>query len=136
MTTEQPHFLYVEDDPHSREVLQMILTKVMGYTQIHFFENSEDFMTRMQDLPQVPDIIFLDIQIRPMNGYEILTLLRADPIYETVKVVALTASVMVQDVARLQEAGFDGLIGKPVAHKVFPRLVNDIFAGEPVWYIP
>ena len=136
MSTEQPHFLYVEDDPHSREVLQMILTRVMGYKHIHFFENSENFMSRLQELPQVPDVIFLDIQIRPLNGYEILIQLRADPTYQSVKVIALKASVMVQDVARLQETGFDGLIGKPVAHKVFPRLLNDIFAGEPVWYIP
>ena len=136
MSTKQPHFLYVEDDPHSREVLQMILKKVMGYQHIHFFENSENFMDRLRSLPQVPDVIFLDIQIRPQNGYEILTQLRADPAYQSVKVVALTASVMVQDVARLQETGFDGLIGKPVAHKVFPRLLNDIFAGRPVWYIP
>jgi CheY-like chemotaxis protein len=93
-------------------------------------------MTRLQALPQVPDVIFLDIQIRPLNGYEILSQLRADPAYQSVKVIALTASVMVQDVARLQETGFDGLIGKPVAHKIFPRLLNDIFAGEPVWYIP
>ena len=136
MTDEQPHFLYVEDDPHSREVVQMILTKVMGYTQIHFFENSEDFLNRLNSLPQVPDVIFLDIQIRPMNGYEVLALLRTNPIYDTVKVIALTASVMVQDVARLQAAGFDGLIGKPIAHKVFPRLLKDVFEGEPVWYIP
>jgi hypothetical protein len=42
----------------------------------------------------------------------------------------------VQDVARLQEAGFDGLIGKPLAHKVFPRLLEQIMNGEAIWYIP
>ena len=43
---------------------------------------------------------------------------------------------MVQDVQKLQEAGFDGLIGTPIANKVFPRLVKNILAGEAVWYIP
>ena len=43
---------------------------------------------------------------------------------------------MVHDVAQLQKAGFDGLIGKPIAHKIFPRLLESILADEPVWYIP
>jgi CheY-like chemotaxis protein len=84
----------------------------------------------------VPDVIFLDIHIRPIDGYQLLDLLRNEPQYQNSKIIALTASVMVQDVKRLQDAGFDGLIGKPIANKVFPRLVKNILAGEPVWYIP
>lgn len=136
MTDAAPFFLNVEDDTYSREVLALLLSKVMGFQQVAFFENSENFMERLQALPQVPDVIFLDIQIRPQNGYELLDMLRSEPRYQHCKIIALTASVMVQDVKRLQDAGFDGLIGKPIANKVFARLVNNILAGEPVWYIP
>jgi two-component system, cell cycle response regulator DivK len=136
MTETQPFFLNVEDDEYSREVLSVLLSKVMGFQQVEFFGNSENFSDRLQALPQVPDVIFLDIHIRPTDGYQLLDLLRNDPQYKNSKIIALTASVMVQDVKRLQDAGFDGLIGKPIANKVFPRLVNSILAGEPVWYIP
>jgi len=136
MTDMQPFFLNVEDDTYSREVLSLLLSKVMGFQQVEFFENSENFIDRLQALPQVPDVIFLDIHIRPIDGYQLLNLLRNDPQYQHSKIIALTASVMVHDVKRLQDSGFDGLIGKPVVNKVFPRLVNNILAGEPVWYIP
>lgn len=136
MTEQQPFFLNVEDDTFSREVLSLLLSKVMGFQQVEFFETSENFMDKLQALPQTPDVIFLDIQIRPKNGYELLEMLRAHPQYQDCKIIALTASVMVQDVKQLQDAGFDGLIGKPIANKVFPRLVNNILDGEPVWYIP
>lgn len=32
--------------------------------------------------------------------------------------------------------GFDGLIGKPLSHKVFPRLLEQIMSGDEIWYIP
>ena len=136
MTNGKPSFLYVEDDLHSREVVGLILNKIMGFTRIEFFEDSENFLEHVLALPEVPDVIFLDIHVRPLNGYEMLSILRADDRFASSKIIALTASVMVQDVARLQETGFDGLIGKPIAHKLFPRLLENIMAGEPVWYIP
>ena len=136
MTKSQPFFLYVEDDTLSREVLEMILKRIMNYQNLEFFTNSNNFMDNLRRLPQIPDVIFLDISLRPNNGYQVLKWIRADQVYQAVKVVALTASVMVHDVQRLQEAGFDGLIGKPIAHKVFPELLDNILGGEPVWYIP
>ena len=136
MTDAQPSFLYVEDDAFSQQVLRMILTRVMGYSKLTEFEDSKDFMERLKALPEIPTIIFLDIQVQPLNGYEMLKLIRSDATYQASKVIALTASIMPSDVVMLQKVGFDGLIGKPIAHKLFPGLVQKILAGEPVWYIP
>ena len=120
----------------TEEEMEMILKRIMKYSNIEYFDNSENFEDKFLNLPQAPDVIFLDIQIRPHNGYEILPWLRSQPAFQSTKVIALTASVMVQDVTRLQEAGFDGLIGKPLAHKVFPRLLDQIMSGDAIWYIP
>lgn len=136
MSKSQPSFLFVDDDAYSREVLQVILGKVMGYTDVIAFEDSKDFMERLKNLPRIPDVIFLDIQIQPLDGYEMLKLVRSDPTYQNSKVVALTASIMPSDVAHLQQVGFDGLIGKPLVHKIFPGLLRKLLAGEGIWYIP
>ena len=93
-------------------------------------------MERLKALPEKPDIIFLDIQVQPLNGYEMLKLIRSDPDYQDSKVVAVTANIMPSDVSHLQQVGFDSLIGKPLVHKVFPELVRKILAGEQIWYIP
>jgi CheY-like chemotaxis protein len=136
MTESQPLFVYFEDDQKSLEVLEIILNRIMNYSNLVYFTSSENFEAKISDLSTIPDIVFLDIHIEPHSGYEILKWLRENPAYETTKVIALTASVMVQDVSQLQEAGFDGLIGKPIAHKVFPRLIEQILNGESIWYIP
>ena len=136
MSKASPAFLYVEDDPLSRKVIQILLTRELGYSNVAFIENSANFLEKMHALPAIPDVIFLDIQLRPFDGYKMLEMLRAEPLYQKVTIIAMTANVMSYDVENLQRAGFSGLIGKPVMKDVFPQLVAKILAGEPVWYVP
>lgn len=135
MPDAPPTFLYVEDDQLSREIMQLLLVNVLGYTQVAIFENSRDFMARVRALPTAPDVIFLDIQMQPHDGYEMLHMLKGDPAYQSAKIIAMTASVMATDVEALKTAGFDGLIGKPIMRTVFPELLGRILAGESVWFV-
>ncbi len=132
---QQPTFLYVEDDMMSRHVITLMLKDMMGYTNVIIFEDSENFLERVRALPTVPDVIFLDVHIRPHNGFEMLTMLRGEEAYKTATIIAMTASVMAFDVQRLREAGFDGLIAKPVRKKHFPDLLQRILKGESIWFV-
>ena len=135
MLTESPVILCVDDDSMSRDVLQVLLETVMGFPTVSYFENSQDFMTQIHALDVVPTLIFLDIQIRPYDGYEMLSMLRNDPAFSEATIIALTAHVMATDITKFREAGFNGLIGKPLNNRNFPDLVNQILAGEQVWHI-
>lgn len=135
MSEAQPTFLYVEDDFMSREVVKVLMNRVLGYTEFYIFEDSSDFMARVAALPAVPTVIFLDIQLKPHNGYEMLAMLRTDAAYAACKIIAMTANVMATDVDALKEAGFDGLIGKPLDRHLFPDLLNQILNGEAVWFV-
>jgi CheY-like chemotaxis protein len=128
--------LYVEDDPSSRNMLDVLLRRVMKCPNVTIFEDSSDFLNRIATLPTLPDIILLDIHVGPTNGIDLMRLLRTDPRYNKVKIIALTASVTSSEVNDLQKVGFDGLIGKPVKQAVFPQLIDRIIAGDPVWMVP
>ena len=80
-------------------------------------------------------MVFLDIQIEPINGLEMLRLLRSEPAYDQVPVIAMTASVTASEIDQLKEAGFDGMIGKPVRKRLFPELLARVLDGESVWYV-
>jgi len=133
---KEPSILYVEDDPMSREVVELILRDLMGFKDVVYFSDSVNFMERVTALPKVPDVFFLDVQVQPYNGYEMLKMLHADETYKSSQIIAMTASVMATDVEQLREVGFNGLIGKPVRQKIFPKLFEQILAGEPVWFLP
>ena len=47
-------YLYVEDDPLSREALSIIFTRVMKVKQLYILEDSTDFMARDQRPARYP----------------------------------------------------------------------------------
>ncbi len=128
-------YLYVEDDPLSRDVMKLIVENAMDAAHLIIFDDSHDFIARLGALSKRPDLILLDIHVQPLNGFEMLKLLRADERYRAVRVIALTASVMNEEVERLRASGFDGAIAKPLNVWSFPALVRRILNGESVWHI-
>ncbi len=127
-------YLYVEDDPPSRQVMNLIM-RSMGVERYSAFEDSKNFLERLNTLSERPDIILLDIQMNPYNGFEILNMIRSDPNFAQAKIIALTASVMNEEVDQLKRAGFDGAIAKPVEFREFPFLIKRIIQDESVWHI-
>jgi CheY-like chemotaxis protein len=131
----EPVFLYVEDDPASRMVLQMLLTRGLGFSHVNIFENSLNFLERLENLQEKPTIIFVDIHMKPHDGFEMLNMIRTHEAYQNIPVIALTASVMNEEVIRLRSSGFNGAISKPVNQRSFPDLLNQLLDGKEVWHI-
>lgn len=72
--------------------------------------------------------------MEPTNGFEMIHLIRQMPEYQDKPVIALTASVMSEEVEQLRAAGFNGTISKPLPMSEFPALLQRIARGESVWY--
>ena len=134
-TIQNTFFLYVEDNASNVKVVQLLLQKAMGVQNLVIFEHSEDFMTRVKELPERPEVILLDIHVKPYDGFEMLKMLRADAEYDQTRIIAVTASVTNEEVEQLRTCGFDGGIGKPLSLSTFPDLLSRILKGEHVWHI-
>jgi CheY-like chemotaxis protein len=129
----QPTILYVEDDALSREIMHVLLTMQLGYQNVFIFDSSTDFIDKVTALPCKPEIILLDIHIGPYDGFQMLRMLRESPEYETSYVVALTASVMNEEIEALRDAGFNGVLSKPIDPDTFLDMWRLIAAHKPIW---
>lgn len=127
--------LYVEDDPISREVMELLCTLELEGVRLTMFEDSAEFIPRLEALPVQPDIILLDIHIRPINGFEMLSQIRQHADFKDAKVLALTASVMNEEVQLLKQSGFDGGLAKPIDSVDFYDVFLRVVAGEKIWHI-
>lgn len=127
--------LYVEDDAMSREIMAMMLDTIMDASQVTIWESSQNFLEKLKALEPAPTIILLDIHIKPHNGFEMLRMVRSIPTLKGVIAIALTASVMNEEVRQLRLSGFDGAIGKPISVQTFPALLQQLVQGEAVWHI-
>lgn len=130
-----PIIFYIEDDELSREVMHTLLTRGLGYTSVTIFESSSEFEFKLDTLTTIPDVIFLDIHMEPTDGFTILNLLRQRTKYDSTRVVALTASVMNEEVKKLKDAGFNGVIAKPLNYETFPNALRRILDKEDIWSV-
>ncbi len=130
-----PVVLYVEDDPQSRKIMKMLFSGRMKLPHVTIFENSSHFLERAQGLDPKPTVVFLDIHMEPFTGFEMLGMLRALDWASHIPIIAITASVMQEEIHLLRTAGFDGCLAKPVDLSSFPEAFQHIVKGESVWRI-
>ncbi len=80
-----------------------------------------------------PDIIFLDLEMPDLNGYDVLKELHGIPKFSGVPVVAYTSHTSEMGFAR--EAGFHSFLGKPLNSGAFGDQVASIINDRPVWEV-
>ena len=73
----------------------------------------------------IPDLMLLDIQMPGMDGLTFARLLKSDPAYQQLTIVALTALAMKGDEQKVLDSGCDGYITKPIDTRKFPAQVAE-----------
>lgn len=107
--------LLVEDIELNMEIAKELLLQ----TGI-LVETAENGRLAVEKLEQTPegyfDIIFMDIQMPEMNGYEATEAIRASEREDlrTVPILAMSADVFVDDIRHAQAAGMNGHVPKPI----------------------
>jgi two-component system, cell cycle response regulator DivK len=109
MDNGQPAILLVDDFEDGLEMYQEYLT-FRGHRVI-VARNGEDAIVQARE--HRPDVVLLDIRMPGMTGTEAMRVLRADPSFERVPIIALTAHALDGERAAALAAGFDDLIAKP-----------------------
>ena len=74
------------------------------------------------------DLVLLDIQLPKMNGLEVCRSLRARGL--RMPIVALSASVLPEEIARTKAAGFDLFLSKPISPRDLRDAVRRLSPGS------
>ena len=121
--------LIIEDNPGDQKVLQTLLARA-GVD--HVACEGQEVLQTIGEIG-VPDLVFLDLEMPGLNGFQVLRELQSDPNLAQVPVVAYTSHTSEMRVAR--EAGFHSFLGKPLNSAAFGEQVAQIIRGEPVWEV-
>jgi two-component system cell cycle response regulator DivK len=111
--------LIVEDNEKNMKLARDVL-QFHGFRTVETV-NGEDAVIMARE--HLPDLILMDISLPGIDGVEATRQLKDEPSTTTIPIVALTASVLQADRARFEEAGFAGLIAKPIDVLTFPAQV-------------
>ena len=108
------NILLVEDIEINREILLAVLESTK--LDIDCAENGIDAVRIFSENPEKYDLIFMDLQMPEMDGYEATRLIRAQekPKSKTIPIIAMTANVFKDDIERCLQAGMNDHVGKPL----------------------
>jgi len=108
--SERPTILVVEDEPHIRDVLAGLLG-ALGY-RLLMAVSAEQALDVLDVVS--PDLVLTDVHLGAMSGIELCARLKADPRYELMPVVILTAVGDLEARVAGLAAGADDFFTKPV----------------------
>ena len=107
--------LLVEDNELNREIAQEIIS--MTGAEVETAENGKDAVGMMSAAKkEYYDLVFMDIQMPVMNGYEATAAIRSlrRPEGKTIPIVAMTANAFAEDILLAKNAGMNEHISKPL----------------------
>ena len=116
--------LAAEDNPLNAEILEALLN--MEGAECKLTGNGKEVVEEFQNSePGEFDLIFMDIQMPVMDGYEAARCIRScgHPDASRIPIVAMTANAFEEDVRRAMEAGMNAHIAKPIGVEKLIRVV-------------
>ena len=106
--------LLVEDNEMNRQVASELLQSAGAI--VTMAAHGAEAVKILREGPQpVPfDVVFMDLQMPEMDGFTATKLLRADPRFQSLPIIAMTAHALVEERQRCLEAGMDDHVSKPI----------------------
>ena len=111
--------LIIDDSPTIVALLKRMLEQ-SGYIALEAIDAETGVALA---LSVVPDLIFLDIVLPGMNGFEALRRLRRDPISKTIPIIMISGNELATEQFYAQRIGADDFMKKPFSRsEVFARI--------------
>lgn len=120
----KPAILVVEDNERNRKLVRTIL-EFRGFEVIECGDGEPALGLAKA---RKPVLVLMDIELPKVDGITALQRLRADPETRAIPVVAVTASVTPSERERVEAAGFDAYIAKPIDVDTFAPTIERVIA--------
>ena len=118
--------LIADDNENIRDALTYLLEDE-GYELVLAVDGA-DTIKKVRDLR--PDILFLDIMMPEINGYDVCRTIKNDPDIRSTYVIMLTAKGQVAEQERGREVGADEYIVKPFSPMEILAKVKNILGAK------
>ena len=118
------NILLADDIEINREIVLALLEPTE--IDIDCAENGAEALRMFDEHPEKYEMIFMDIQMPEMDGYEATSLIRAHAHSwgKAIPIIAMTANVFREDVEKCLAVGMNGHVGKPLDYDEVISILN------------
>ena len=107
---DHARIMVVDDIAANRELVKESLC----HSEVEVIEVEDGKTALIIAEEESPKLIFMDIRMPGMDGYETTRRLKENASTKNIPVIALTASITMEEKSQIQQADFDGCLFKPV----------------------
>lgn len=122
MTSDKKRVLIIEDNPLNMKLAADLLE--LNDFNVLKAEDGDKALRILET--SVPDLIIMDIQLPGIDGFQLFEQIKKDMRLDKVKVVAVTALVMKEEVERIKDVGFSTYISKPIDTENFVETIKNL----------
>lgn len=127
------NILLADDDPDDRLLFSDVLSEFSRESKLSFAHNGEHLMTMLRE-GNLPDVLFLDLNMPLKNGMECLDEIRSDEKLKDLPVVIFSTSSHPGTINRMYEIGAHRYIRKPNDFDGLRQVIRDVLSLD--WVNP
>jgi CheY-like chemotaxis protein len=118
-------FLLIDDDADDSELFREALEETDQSISLHCAENGEEALKLLKEIAK-PCIIFLDINMPRMNGWECLKKLKSNAEYKNIPVIMYSTSSHQREVDIAIDLGALSFFTKPHSYSELKNMVKGV----------
>ena len=120
--------LLAEDDEDNRELVKFVIARSSLDLDVIVAENGQEAVDALKK--KRPDLILMDMQMPVMDWYTAVSIIKSDPHFHSIPIIAFTAQARPEDIARTRSLGCIEHYTKPMDPE---ELLNTIekYIGAP-----
>ncbi len=118
--------ILIVEDEESLLKLESILLTTKGYL-VQGVTSGLAALEAIEEEP--PDLVLLDVMLPKMDGFEVCSRIKQNPVTRHIPVILLTAKKTPEDLARGQEVGADSYVTKPFKSAMVMETIETLLKG-------
>ena len=121
--------LLIDDDIDDQDIFRDAVQELNADLICIIADNGLDGLSKTK-LPPAPDLIFIDINMPVMNGFQYLEAIKKEPGYMHIPSIIFTTSDNHQDKVRAKELGAVKFITKPNNFNQLKKILEEVFTSD------
>jgi CheY-like chemotaxis protein len=126
----------IDDDSDEHLFFKEALKSLKHNVDFKTLDNGEALMTVLTDGAEIPDIVFLDINMPGLSGFEVLTSIRTNEKFNKMRVVIYSTSNNINDIQKAYSLNADLYFVKEKSidelAKKLDKILKLVQANEPL----
>ena len=124
------HIFLADDDPEDREIFLEVISEVVPHVKVTVAKNGKELMNMLIQKEELPDIIFLDLNMPLKNGQECLVEIRNNEKLKAIPVIIYSTSRSREHIDDTFMKGANFYFPKPDSFKDLKTMIAKIFSFD------